>query len=534
MDCLETVNLDQLKFILNKCPELITIINKESKFEFANSSYCEAVNKNMDEIIDQEVKNIWGEKRYNAYIKEYIETCFQGKKIKFKAWFILGKRGRRYMEVTYHPFRNKDNEISHIIVISKDITDNERLNQLFVNIESIKLELETCIDSIENFIIVINKSGEIIRCNTSFQKFTEKPFSKLFHVPYEHILEEKGFQTKDLIGENIEIYHRDSENWYTFNSYPFKDKKTKKFSGVVIVLNNITEFKKMTNELQDTNDKLKKTQAQIIQQEKLASIGQLAAGVAHEINNPIGFINSNLRNLVQYIGVFKNIISELNSSKTKEEIIANAKNKKIDFILEDIDDLLKENQDGLARVTNIVKNLRDFARIDQNEDFSTTDFNELVKSTLNIAKNEIKYDITIKEKYGKIDLVECNGNEINQVFLNILVNAAQAIKEHKHKKNTSPDYQGKIEITTLQDEEHVICKISDNGPGIPEEVLPRIFDPFFTTKDVGEGTGLGLNISYDIITNKHKGVLEVKTKIHEGTCFVIKLPRDKNKNENQS
>ena len=191
---------------------------------------------------------------------------------------------------------------------------------------------------------------------------------------------------------------------------------------------------------------------------------------------------------------------------------------KIDFILEDLPVLFNDSREGFDRVTSIVQNLRDFSRIDQPEDFDIYNINDGIKTTLILAQNEIKYDTDVKMELSKVPEIFCNTGQINQVLLNILINASQAIKSQERND------KGTIAIRTYATDGEVICEISDDGPGIEPDGLEKIFDPFFTTKPVGQGTGLGLSISYDIIVNKHKGILLVDNSVSNGTKFIIKLP----------
>jgi signal transduction histidine kinase len=251
--------------------------------------------------------------------------------------------------------------------------------------------------------------------------------------------------------------------------------------------------------------------------EKLAGIGQLAAGVAHEINNPIGYIMSNFSRLEEYLAGLKEVLTQYRNHAEESEIADTIKKVQLDFILEDIDTIFTENDEGLERIKKIVQNLRDFSRVDSQEDFEKVCLNDNLENTLNVAKNEIKYAAEVETDFGDIGVVECHPGEINQVFLNILINAAQAVKSDGREE------LGKIKVKTWESDSRIYCKISNNGPPIPKEVVSKVFDPFFTTKDVGKGTGLGLNISYDIIVNKHKG--EIKVESGEETAFIIALPK---------
>lgn len=279
-----------------------------------------------------------------------------------------------------------------------------------------------------------------------------------------------------------------------------------------------------TAELEKANRELKAAQAQLLQTEKLSSLGQLAAGIAHEINNPIGFINSNLRTMGEYVEdlislinkyeVMVNAIRErdYDSLSTISKEVEQIKNEmKFDFIMEDFEKLIRESRDGAYRVYKIVRDLRGFARADDAER-KFVDIHTALDSTLNIVWNELKYKAEVIKDYGEIPEVECLPTQLNQVFVNILINAGHSIKE-----------KGKITIKTYSEGERVFVEISDTGSGIPEENLNKIFDPFFTTKEPGKGTGLGLSIVYSII-KKHNGEIRVKSKIGEGTTFIIELP----------
>ncbi len=278
------------------------------------------------------------------------------------------------------------------------------------------------------------------------------------------------------------------------------------------------ELEAKNKELESAYNELKTTQAKIFQQEKLASIGQLAAGIAHEINNPIGFVYSNLDTLSKYIqrllefmSLQQDVLNASADSDSKTLLDEKRTVLKIDFIIEDIDGLIKESLEGLERVKKIVMDLKSFSRVDD-EEYTHADVNECLETTLNIVWNELKYKATVTKEYGDIPVTKCYPRQLNQVFMNILVNAAQAIEE-----------KGEIRIKSWHEEGYIFVSISDTGPGIPEENLNRIFEPFFTTKEVGKGTGLGLSITYDIV-KKHGGNIKVESKIGQGTTFVVSIP----------
>jgi signal transduction histidine kinase len=273
------------------------------------------------------------------------------------------------------------------------------------------------------------------------------------------------------------------------------------------------------SELIDTIAQLKHTQSQLIHAEKLAGIGQVAAGVAHEINNPIGFVSGNNETLSDYFVALRHMLNACMQQSSPEQLEQLRRELDIDFILNDLTGLLNDNAEGLKRVKQIVANLKNFSRIDDRTTFTEVDIEQNLHSTLMVTNNEIKYDADVALDFGNIEPIVANAGELNQVFLNMIVNAAQALRSAPHKG------RGTITITTRQFGDHVTITIADNGPGIPEAIRDKIFDPFFTTKEVGKGTGLGLNISWDIIVNRHKGSIKVDSTLGEGTAFVIELPR---------
>jgi len=306
-------------------------------------------------------------------------------------------------------------------------------------------------------------------------------------------------------------------------------KKTEKISTLnKKLMEKASQIKEKNKKLKQTLKRLEETQSQIIQSEKMASIGQLAAGVAHEINNPIGFVSSNLKTLIDYqddlnglIELYRGLITALDK-KNKEELsfdvidqVAKILNQEVDvdieFVQEDIMDLIGDCREGTGRIKKIVIDLKDFAH-PGGDKIQTTDINRGLESTLNVVANELKYKATIIKDFGDIPTIKAYPQQLNQVFMNILVNAAQAIEK-----------QGEIKIKTQQVNGKIEISISDTGCGIPKKNLLKIFDPFFTTKDVGKGTGLGMNIAYSII-KKHKGTIEVDSVVGQGTTFTIRLP----------
>jgi two-component system, NtrC family, sensor kinase len=297
---------------------------------------------------------------------------------------------------------------------------------------------------------------------------------------------------------------------------------------VIGSLTDITDRRLMEEALKKTDEeqkllieKLQQAQAQLLQSEKMASIGQLAAGVAHEINNPVGFVNSNMGSLRNYVETLFKVMDSYDGILAQvgdrpdiaAAIAARKKQADLDFLKEDLTALVSESMDGLKRVKDIVQSLKDFSHVGET-DWQMADLHHGLDSTLNIAHNEFKYKATIDKQYGQLPLVKCMPSQLNQVFMNLIVNASHAIKDN-----------GVIRIRTGVDGDEAWIEVEDTGVGIPQENLHRIFEPFFTTKPVGQGTGLGLSLSYNIV-KKHGGHIDVESEIGKGTRFTVRLPVD--------
>lgn len=287
------------------------------------------------------------------------------------------------------------------------------------------------------------------------------------------------------------------------------------------LLRHLSELTSLNMQLHDTQEKLMQSQQQLVQSEKMASIGQLAAGVAHEINNPIGYVFSNFGSLQTYLadilGLLERYIeaeAHLDQPPVREALQGMRKKIDLDFLREDILSLMNESREGIERVRKIVQDLKEFSHVDASPDWQWVDLHRGLESTLNIAHNEIKYRAEVIREFGQLPQILCLPSQLNQVFMNILVNAAHAMEGRE---------RGTITVRTGTENGGVWVDIADNGCGMPPEVMGRIFDPFFTTKAVGKGTGLGLSLSYGIV-QKHHGHINVCSEPGQGTTFHIWLP----------
>ncbi|NQY87466.1 MAG: two-component sensor histidine kinase [Colwellia sp.] len=317
---------------------------------------------------------------------------------------------------------------------------------------------------------------------------------------------DKGSESK-LLQENVRIKEL-SDLFKKFNSMTEK------------VHHREQDLQLSYDQLSKANEELILSESQLIQSEKMASIGVLAAGVAHEINNPIGFIKSNLDVLDEYLIDIKKYRQEINTLLTTKTLQHNeqaiAKKYDIDFIFNDIPPLLKSSIGGIDRVSEIVQDLKNFARVEE-PNKSSTDINEGLTTTLNMARNELKYNCKVQVELGSLPKILAFPSKLNQVFMNLLINAGQSIED-----------KGEISVKTFQQGTDIVIEVKDNGSGIDPKILSHIFTPFFTSKPVGEGTGLGLSISHEII-KQHDGKIKVTSEVGKGSCFSIYIPITANK-----
>ena len=302
-----------------------------------------------------------------------------------------------------------------------------------------------------------------------------------------------------------------------------EDLRFTEFSGLFKQFNHMSEkvakreraLKQSYEQISNTNKELKQSESQLVQSEKMASIGVLAAGVAHEINNPIGFIRSNLEVLEDYFSDIEKYYHEFNETLASEEDKENhkklAKKYELEFLFKDSPPLIKSSISGVDRVTEIVKSLKTFARIDQPEK-ALVDINEGLSATLNMVHNELKYCCKVHVDLQSLPQVHAFPGKLNQVFMNLLINAGQAITA-----------KGDIFVRTFVEEGNIVIEIEDTGSGIDSENITQIFTPFYTSKPIGEGTGLGLSISHQII-EQHNGKIKVKSVLGKGSCFSVYIP----------
>lgn len=442
-----------------------------------------------------------------------------------------------------------------IEIISKKIVENmQELQRSAQVLENTKKELNETLVYVENVmnsmgdaLIVIDPHFQIKKFNRAAEELLQYTGSDVLNQPIELVFEEIGqdlFSHEAIVeGKRMTFITKENKKVpVDVNVRPLLDIKGPLLGYVLVArdmrmtLELISRLENMNASLEETvkkrtgiiekiYDELKMKDAQILQQEKMASIGVLAAGIAHEINNPVGYINSNLevlqenvRDIVSYVKRLEGVFPDPVQSDQQEQLTKTAQQMKemrsemrIEDVFHDMDEIIRESKQGIDRIKRIIVDLKKFSHTDENK-MELADINQEIESTLNIVANELKYKAKVVKELGALPSIECFPHQLNQVFMNIMVNAAQAIEA-----------QGSIFIQTSMKDDSIYIIIRDTGAGIRPENLQKIFDPFFTTKAVGKGTGLGLYIAYGIV-EKHRGKISVQSEVGKGTAFTIQLP----------
>jgi PAS domain S-box-containing protein len=421
-------------------------------------------------------------------------------------------------------------------------------------------QLRATLESTSNGILVIDWQGRIDSMNHLFGKMwalspellRSGEDAQILQVVTRQVVESDMLSSRLSAivdaGETADVVHHQDGRVFEVNSRP--QLSGEQIIGRVFGFQDVTQYTRVEAALRESRDqlearvttrtadlnaanarllhekelqaalikKLEEAQNQLLQSERMASIGQLAAGVAHEINNPIGFVNSNMGSLENYVSGLLRLLAayeaaEVDISPASKETIGHIKDQiDIEFLRLDVVSLLAESTEGLQRVTQIVRDLKSFSHVDEAER-QWANIEEGIESTLRVVWNELKYKAQVVKDFAGVPPVWGFPFQLNQVFMNLLLNAGQALED-----------KGTITIRTGHDERHVWVEIQDDGKGIPPENLQRIFDPFFTTKPVGQGTGLGLSLSYGIV-KKHGGTIDVVSQPGQGACFKLVLPK---------
>jgi PAS domain S-box-containing protein len=502
--------------IVENSHNAICIINEAQKITWINERMVELSGFTREQILAAPSFKTFLAPESVEFVTSNFDAFIRGRPHlpNYQFHFIRADGKKRTVEKHMTGYTDKMGK--HNLIISMlDITDLLHAEESLWESES---RWRSYVEYAPYGVFITNADGHCLQVNSQACKITGYNESEMLEMSViDLLLPEERNTWKDSFSHLVKTGEYHGEMRYLHKS---GEKRWWTLAAVKIGESSYVSFANDTTTRKNAEVERMKLEAQLHHSQKMDSIGELAAGIAHEINNPVGFVLGNSETIVEYMSALKKLISLYERGASQEEI-ENARNDlDIEYILGDVNSLLQDNLNGLHRVKEIVANLKDFARIDPGLGFVEANLEESIMKTLTIAKNEIKYQIEVSTIFENKSSVFCNIGEMNQVLLNIIVNAAQAIKGQNRKE------KGHITIKTSENDHDVICQICDDGPGIPKEIQSRIFEPFFTTKEVGKGTGLGLSIAYDIIVNKHKGQLQVQSEPDQGATFNITIPKN--------
>jgi len=518
--------LRRYEFIVNTSQELMTLIDGQHTYAAVSTAFCKALNKSPREVLGLSVADIWGKERYQKRIKKNLERCFSGEQVQYEQWIQFAGLGRRCIDVTYYPYGSHTDEITHVVVVSRDITQHKQAKEALFLANTEKEQLLTAISSI---LIGVDDNGNITHWN--------KPAEVAFGIASSEV-------TGKLLAKcNVQW------NWTSINgglaackekSQPVDLRNVQytragdnKEAFLEVAINPFNNGESILLLAQDISRR-KILESQLAQAQKLEAVGQLAAGIAHEINSPtqyigdnVGFIKTSFGKLERIIRQYQRLLQAEKEDAVTPQMISEiedvARAVKLTYLLEEIPLAAEEAMDGVSRVSKIVTAMKDFSHPGV-EEKTSIHINKAIRSTIAVARGEWKHVAEVKTDLApNLPLIMGLPGELNQAFLNILINAAHAIGDVVGDGFAG---KGQITVSTQCDGSWLEIRIGDTGPGIAEDIRQKIFDPFFTTKEVGKGTGQGLAIAYAVIVEQHNGTLTVESKVGQGTTFIIHLPID--------
>jgi PAS domain S-box-containing protein len=552
-----------LSMIIANVPHHIFWKDKDLNYLGCNPNFAKVGGlKSPDEIIGKNDYDMpWKKEESDFFRKIDREVMEKGEPILDIEEPQLQADGREATLLTSKvPLRDSGGKVFGILGIYADITERKKAEETIKRVAAENLHLAQAVNSVYDGILItdFNKpDNPIIYVNPAFTKITgytpEEVKGRNCRIlqgpatdPATVIKIREAIQNRSEVKVTILNYRKDGRRFWNDLSITPILSHTGELLYFVGIQRDVTERMQIDEELKATNasllkneralrnmlfdlnkthDELKSAQGQLVQSEKLAAIGQLAAGVAHEINNPVGFISSNMEILTDYIKNYTRILTAVEEIKKHIEAedmakarsaVGSLKNLEteinLEFMAQDVNKLLEHSSRGLERIRKIVLDLKTFARADHLDSRELVKIEEVIDSILSIVQSELKYKAELIKDYGETPMIRCDLQRLGQVFINLLVNAAQAIED-----------RGKITIRTYKKDQSVCIEVEDTGKGIAQDNMKKIFEPFFTTKPVGEGTGLGLSVSYEII-KKHSGELRVHSEVGKGTTFTVVLP----------
>jgi two-component system NtrC family sensor kinase len=493
---------EKFRIIASSAHDSIIMMDNRGKATFCNKAAEKIFGYTEEEILGRDIHQLLAPKEYNNAFRQNFPRFREtgkgnavGKTLELEA---IRKGGHKFpIEISVSSIKLHGKW--QAIGIIRDISERKQKEEKIAHLVN---QYTAMIDTVPAIMYIKGIDHQYVEVNRAFCKFAGKRRNDIIGKTDYDLFPADGaerYHQSDMIvmDEDTAVSNREEKvidpdgnpTWLTVTRVPIHDSQGL-VAGVAGLIQDVTEHHL--------------SREQLIQTDKLAAIGTLAAGVAHEINNPMGFINSNLNTMEKYLKRIRTYIDGIEGQNEDDR-------QRINEIATDFGDAIGESLEGANRVKKIVADLKSFSRVDRAQE-EYANINEGLESTLNIVWNELKYKCKVEKDFGELPEIYCIPNQINQVFMNLLMNAGQAIKE-----------SGVISIKTWADEKNIYVSIKDTGFGISDENLKKVFEPFFTTKEVGKGTGLGLSLVYDII-RKHGGNIDVNSEVGVGTEFMVSLP----------
>ncbi|MCT7951740.1 PAS domain S-box protein [Ancylothrix sp. C2] len=533
-----------LRSVIDTTPDVVFVKDTQGRYVLGNLAVANWLKKPLSEIVGKHDNQLWP-----APIAQQIiqgdETVINAGKLLVYEENIPDNQILRTIQTRKYPWLDANGNIIGLIGICRDITDSKQAEK---TIQESEERYRSLVQATSQMVWITDANGQTIDI-PAWRTYTGQTLEELRGLGWLNAVHPDDRERTALVWAeavrnktlfDIEYRIRAADGTYRFFSVRgvpvvAEDGSIREWVGVCVDIddrkqaeeelrNSEAQLRLQTQQLEQTLRQLQQTQTQLIQSEKMSSLGQLVAGVAHEINNPVSFIYGNIQPASDYIQELLTLIElyQKNYPKPTTEIEKFADQIDVDFVMEDLPKLLASMRMGAQRIKEIVLSLRNFSRLDEAE-MKPVNLHEGIDNTLMILQNRLKEtagnpEIQVIKNYGKLPEVECYAGSLNQVFMNLITNAIDAIEN-----------QPKPRIITIETKlcsalDCAVIRIADNGSGMPEGVRTRLFDPFFTTKPVGKGTGLGLAISYQIVVEKHKGNIRCISSPGKGAEFIIKIP----------